>query len=172
MTARGALELIWEGCYEAGDDYLGTAHDIESTVGWTGESGALVRALVRCGYPEGGGFIDHVSGDGDETTYRVHEFHEHAPAWVKVKLYKRRWRALGLGDPTRWVAARVRILRRDGYQCAYCGQPADTVDHIVPRVKGGSHDDSNLAAACRRCNGLKQDRTPEQAGLTLGVARA
>ena len=52
-----------------------------------------------------------------------------------------------------WKVIRLRILERDGYRCMICGQSgADSVDHIVPRVMGGSHADSNLRAAHFRCN--------------------
>ncbi|MFD1505268.1 HNH endonuclease [Georgenia yuyongxinii] len=57
-----------------------------------------------------------------------------------------------------WQAIRLRILQRDGYTCAYCGREADTVDHIVAKANGGTDDESNLIAACRTCNGYKQDR--------------
>lgn len=54
-----------------------------------------------------------------------------------------------------WDKARARILERDGYQCAYCGDYGDTVDHVEPIVRGGSNDDANLVACCSYCNGSK-----------------
>ncbi len=39
--------------------------------------------------------------------------------------------------------------------CFYCGQPADTKDHVVPKAKGGRANDKNLVDACRLCNGTK-----------------
>lgn len=49
------------------------------------------------------------------------------------------------------------ILERDGHICAYCGNIADTVDHIVPAALTGEPDNSpsNLIAACRSCNSKK-----------------
>lgn len=51
---------------------------------------------------------------------------------------------------------RLRILRRDGFRCVYCGRTAAEsrleVDHQIPRVQGGSSRDSNLVTACRDCN--------------------
>lgn len=48
---------------------------------------------------------------------------------------------------------RQRILQRDGFVCGVCGLPgATTVDHVVPRARGGSHEDHNLRAAHVRCN--------------------
>lgn len=80
IMARGALELLWESCYESGDDYVGTAQDIETLVGWDGEPGVLATALVQAGAPEGQGFIEPVS-DGS-TAFRVHDLWHHAPDYV------------------------------------------------------------------------------------------
>ena len=59
------------------------------------------------------------------------------------------------------------VLRRDQHICAYCGGRADTVDHILPRCRGGGDTWFNLVAACQSCNGLKGDRTPQEAGMTM-----
>lgn len=61
------------------------------------------------------------------------------------------------------------IKRRDG-ACAYCGGPAQTVDHVVPRSRGGDSTWLNLVAACEPCNHRKADRTPLEAGMPLLVA--
>jgi 5-methylcytosine-specific restriction endonuclease McrA len=67
-----------------------------------------------------------------------------------------------------WKNKRLQVLQRDGYICAYCGQPADQVDHVIPRVRGGSDALENLVAACRRCNTSKGDRTrPQQKAVFL-----
>ena len=58
-----------------------------------------------------------------------------------------------------WKEQRKKVLARDHYTCAYCGQEATQVDHIIPRVDGGTHDLDNLVAACARCNGLKGSRS-------------
>jgi 5-methylcytosine-specific restriction endonuclease McrA len=59
------------------------------------------------------------------------------------------------------------VLRRDRYVCAYCGGHADTVDHVLPRCRGGGDIWFNLVAACQCCNGLKGDRTPQEAGMAM-----
>ena len=59
------------------------------------------------------------------------------------------------------------VLRRDRNICAYCGGRADTVDHVLPRCRGGGDTWFNLVAACQSCNGLKGDRTPQEAGMTM-----
>lgn len=49
------------------------------------------------------------------------------------------------------------ILERDQYTCAYCGEYGDTMDHLHPQSKGGTHVPSNLVTACETCNRLKGD---------------
>ena len=58
----------------------------------------------------------------------------------------------------KWRELRQHILRRDNYECAYCGQQADTVDHIIPLSKGGTHHETNLTSACAKCNYGKKDQ--------------
>lgn len=78
---------------------------------------------------------------------------------------------------TRWVyeatgrlpTTLANVLRRDRFRCGYCGGRASTRDHIVPRSHGGETSWLNLVAACAPCNGRKRDRTPEQAGMRLGL---
>ncbi len=61
------------------------------------------------------------------------------------------------------------VLRRDGRRCAYCDKRADTIDHVVPRSRGGQHTWENCVAACRSCNSRKADRLLEELGWKLGV---
>jgi 5-methylcytosine-specific restriction endonuclease McrA len=71
--------------------------------------------------------------------------------------------------PRRRVAAvsRRAVFSRDDYRCQYCGNHADSIDHVVPRSRGGRDVWDNLAAACRPCNSRKRDRTPDEAGMRL-----
>jgi 5-methylcytosine-specific restriction endonuclease McrA len=62
---------------------------------------------------------------------------------------------------------RAGVLRRDGRRCAYCGKRADTIDHVVPRSRGGAHTWDNCVAACRLCNSRKADRLIEEIGWSL-----
>ena len=57
------------------------------------------------------------------------------------------------------------IHQRDNFTCVYCGKYGNTLDHIHPKSRGGRNTWGNLATACLSCNGLKADRTPEEAGL-------
>jgi hypothetical protein len=93
VLAMGALELMWSACYDSGEEYLGTAEDIETLIGWTGDPGLVAQALVDAGKPEGHGFIeaitdgDHAGTDGVQR-YRVHDLWHHAPDYV-MKRHKR-----------------------------------------------------------------------------------
>lgn len=84
------------------------------------------------------------------------------PAVIRMVYYVRRPRP------------RVRLLRRevfarDGWACAYCGRPASdlTLDHVVPRHRGGDHSWENLVSACKPCNHRKAGRTPREARMGL-----
>lgn len=61
------------------------------------------------------------------------------------------------------------ILRRDDYTCQYCGQsfPRMTVDHIIPRYRGGQASWENLVTACPQCNRRKGGRTLQEAHMAL-----
>lgn len=61
-----------------------------------------------------------------------------------------------------WRQVRAIILRRDHCICAYCCDPADQVDHIIPVARGGMPDLVNLTAACASCNQSKGALTPTE----------
>ena len=65
------------------------------------------------------------------------------------------------------------VLARDGYTCQYCGARPDkselTMDHVVPRSRGGRSSWENVVTACTRCNQRKGRHTPEEAGMPLRV---
>lgn len=66
------------------------------------------------------------------------------------------------------VLTRQNIFKRDGFECKYCGKEEDlTIDHVIPRSKNGKSTWKNLVTACKTCNSLKGDFTPEEAGLRL-----
>jgi 5-methylcytosine-specific restriction endonuclease McrA len=67
----------------------------------------------------------------------------------------------------RVALSRRAVFARDDHRCQYCGGNADSIDHIVPRSRGGGHSWDNVAAACRACNLSKRDRTPAEAGMPL-----
>jgi 5-methylcytosine-specific restriction endonuclease McrA len=78
---------------------------------------------------------------------------------------------LTMGNPERlWKMPPVNrreVLRRDHHACQYCGSPKKlTLDHVIPRSKGGLHTWDNVVAACEKCNSVKGDRLLQEAGMT------
>ncbi len=66
------------------------------------------------------------------------------------------------------ILTRQNIFKRDGHRCQYCGIHEDlTLDHVMPKSRGGKSSWDNLVAACRRCNAKKGDYTPEEAEMLL-----
>jgi 5-methylcytosine-specific restriction endonuclease McrA len=66
---------------------------------------------------------------------------------------------------------RLRIYMRDKFRCQYCGEKGNaaelTLDHILPRSRGGDNSPVNVVTACIRCNNRKSNRTPEEARMPL-----
>jgi 5-methylcytosine-specific restriction endonuclease McrA len=86
------------------------------------------------------------------------------PSVVRLQKYRRMLRQ------NRSVS-RKGIVLRDSSTCQYCRQklpPRElTLDHVIPRSRGGASTWENLVASCKPCNNVKGDRTPAEAGLTL-----
>jgi 5-methylcytosine-specific restriction endonuclease McrA len=64
---------------------------------------------------------------------------------------------------------RLEIFHRDQYTCQYCGKQTHqlTLDHVVPRYRGGEHVWENVVSACIPCNRHKAGKTPQEAGMKL-----
>lgn len=65
------------------------------------------------------------------------------------------------------LCSRRGVLKRDQYQCAYCGKAATTIDHIQPRSKGGTDSWLNLVAACQPCNHKKAAKSLKESHMKL-----
>jgi len=61
------------------------------------------------------------------------------------------------------------IMKRDNYRCQYCGKKGKdmTIDHVIPRERGGKDTWENLVTSCKECNVKKGNRTPKEAGMKL-----
>lgn len=86
------------------------------------------------------------------------------PTVIRLKEYKK--------IPHRvQVLTRKNLLARDNHECQYCGEAFSawdlTLDHVVPRSKGGPSSWQNLVACCGPCNRRKADRTPLEANMPL-----
>ena len=64
---------------------------------------------------------------------------------------------------------RHRVFSRDNHTCQYCGKQTRnlTLDHVVPRYRGGEHSWKNVVSACKECNQRKAGRTPSEASMIL-----
>lgn len=64
---------------------------------------------------------------------------------------------------------RLEVFNRDRYTCQYCGKQTRqlTLDHVIPRYRGGEHTWENVVSACIPCNRRKAGRTPNEAGMGL-----
>ena len=83
------------------------------------------------------------------------------PSVIKLKTYVSH-------DSLDMVLNKKNLLLRDNGCCQYCGSKSDlTVDHIVPKYKGGSDTWKNLIVACSPCNARKGSRTPKEANMKL-----
>jgi 5-methylcytosine-specific restriction endonuclease McrA len=86
------------------------------------------------------------------------------PSVVRLLVYRR------MPHRNRAVSRRG-VLLRDRYTCQYCGRVLDarrlTLDHVIPRSRGGAGTWENLVACCHPCNNRKADRTPAEAGMQL-----
>jgi 5-methylcytosine-specific restriction endonuclease McrA len=65
--------------------------------------------------------------------------------------------------------SRRAVFARDHGRCQYCGRAAESIDHVIPRSKGGAHTWENVVACCRRCNTYKGDRLLEHCSLVLAT---
>ncbi|MEV3965350.1 HNH endonuclease [Nocardia sp. NPDC050193] len=62
---------------------------------------------------------------------------------------------------------RAALMQRDRYRCGYCGGKAETIDHVIPRSRGGEHSWENCVASCAPCNHRKADKLLSELGWTL-----
>ena len=63
--------------------------------------------------------------------------------------------------------SRRAVFARDGGKCVYCSAPATSLDHVIPRSRGGAHHWENVVAACHKCNHQKADRMLKEIGWKL-----
>lgn len=107
-------------------------------------------------------YVEKTNGtvQGQNKTYPI-------PSVIRLKAYVK-FRKTN----TRLTASKKsKIFQRDSYKCIYCGYAGSrdelTLDHVLPKSRGGDDTPFNLVTACYKCNNRKGDRTPEEAGLFL-----
>jgi 5-methylcytosine-specific restriction endonuclease McrA len=105
------------------------------------------------------GKADLVHGDGTEVRSERHRLP--TPSVVRLRY------VVKVPYHRRTSLSRRAVFARDDHRCQYCGIHADSIDHVMPRSRGGEHAWENVVAACRPCNVRKRDRTPEEASMRL-----
>lgn len=103
---------------------------------------------------------DLIEEDENQCLHSAHMTYS-KPTVIKIKMY--------INVPYRGIVlTRQNIFRRDHNKCQYCGLMNDlTLDHLIPRSKGGKSTWVNLVTACKTCNSKKGDLSPEKAGMRL-----
>jgi len=98
----------------------------------------------------------------DHQTIRTPRTAYRAPSVIRLQHHVRRPRP-------RVRLSRREVFARDAHTCQYCGRQGHdlTLDHVVPRHRGGTHTWENLVTACKICNHRKGGRTPDEARLRL-----
>ena len=116
--------------------------------------------LVLCGKAE------VVHGDAEGAILHAASVALATPSVIRLSRYVR------VPYRNRVPLTRAALMRRDNYRCAYCGRRAETIDHVVPRSRGGQHAWENCVASCQICNHRKADRLLEELGWSLAVPPA
>ncbi len=116
----------------------------------------IQRAFILL-YLEKAIMIETVTGEFIRTVYQSFEY----PSVIKLHSYVK--------TPYRQVSlTKTNIFKRDGYRCVYCSSKDFlTLDHVVPKSKGGPWNWSNLVTACHKCNSIKGDKCLHEANLNL-----
>lgn len=113
--------------------------------------------LVMCGKAE------VVHGDPGGLTLHAATFSLPVPSVIRLSNYVR------VPYRAQVPLTRAGLMHRDRYRCAYCGGRAETIDHVIPRSRGGQHSWQNCVACCAKCNHRKADRLLAELGWHLRV---
>ena len=115
-----------------------------------------LRRAIKLLYKDKAEMVEVVEGEMIASCHHDHDL----PSVIRMNYYIRR--------PYREVPlSRRNLLERDGHVCQYCGGHGDTIDHIMPRSRGGEDSWTNCVCACAPCNRKKKNMTPEEAEMDL-----
>lgn len=137
----------------------------------------ICRRLAEIIHIEDGQYLSYDFESWCEISELKHEFEPQAHDWIRTVRFDiavPRIIRLGLFDrlPRQEVKFNRRnIYARDGNRCQYCGRKYSTtelsLDHVVPRSRGGGSSWENIVCCCLKCNIRKGGRTPEEAHMRL-----
>jgi 5-methylcytosine-specific restriction endonuclease McrA len=101
--------------------------------------------------------------EADDEYLRSERFSMALPKVIKLKVYVK------VPYRSSIPLTRKNLTARDKGKCGYCAESGDSIDHIVPRSRGGKHEWTNVVLCCRRCNARKADKTLQELGWELLV---
>ena len=153
-------------------DDIGTNVPSSTRLIWV-RSPAMSRALVLNATYEPLGIVSRrraavlvlcdkaVSVVASDEVYRAERLVLEVPSVVRLRAYVK--------VPYRRLAPlnRRAVFARDGHRCQYCNGPAESIDHVLPRSRGGAHTWENVVAACKPCNLAKRDRLLSETSMRL-----
>ncbi len=107
------------------------------------------------------GKADIVHGDTSGLVLHSAAGSVEVPSVIRLRVYVR------VPYRARVPLTRAALMHRDRFRCAYCAGKAETIDHVVPRSRGGTHTWENCVACCARCNHKKADKLLAELGWPL-----
>ena len=133
----------------------------------------MTRALVLnasfeplCVVPTRRALMLVIEGKAEQVSSTERAFHSERQAWPEPSIVRLCY-YVRVPYQARVALNRRAVFVRDGHRCQYCNAPAENIDHVIPRSRGGSHTWENVVAACRPCNTRKRDRMLEESGMKL-----
>ncbi len=96
-----------------------------------------------------------------ELQWRAEREHFEVPSVVRLRRYVK------VPYMRRVPLTRNAVFARDAHRCQYCLGSAESLDHVIPKARGGAHTWENVVACCRRCNIRKGSRLPAEVGFKL-----
>ena len=107
-----------------------------------------------------------LDGKAELITSTERDFHSERASWPEPSVV-RLCHYVKVPYQARVALNRRAVFVRDGHRCQYCNAPAENIDHVIPRSKGGPHTWENVVAACRPCNARKMDHFLHETNMRL-----
>lgn len=127
---------------------------VTATLHW---SEAITKVFDKKAYV----LLDRSNGEVLRSLYQVNA----KPLVIALNMYVPEPKAIKMGFDDH--VAKSKILIRDDWTCQYCNKYGNTIDHIMPKSRGGLNTWGNLCVACKKCNGLKSNMTPQEVGFKV-----
>jgi 5-methylcytosine-specific restriction endonuclease McrA len=107
-----------------------------------------------------------IEGKAEQVTSTERAFHSERQIWPEPSIVRLCY-YVRVPYQARVALNRRAVFVRDGHRCQYCNEPAENIDHVIPRSRGGTHTWDNVVAACRPCNARKMDRLLHETNMRL-----